>query len=130
MPGQPLTDSDKATIARLANRGATTTAIARELGRSCSTIDSYVKRNRKTPYKKRVGNAVIVRDPSGTFSSGAEFTMLDLICMANIEAWAEGTEFRVGELRAEVKGRRVVREDRKVLKTYRGASYHWVEEME
>ena len=75
-------------------------------------------------------SVVVIREPSGLFAEGAEFTTLDLAFGVVNESWPPGVVFNIsganGERRqARFIGRVLMRDDGTYLKAHRSGAYWW-----
>ena len=118
--GCPISRAKKAEIVSLSEAGMSGKQIASQLNLGTSSVYRILGKGTSafTPVR-------VIDDPTGLFSSQAEFSMLDLACGIYLSTWPEGIEFEIdNHHRACFQSGLLVRDDGKQLETWSGG-YKW-----
>ena len=109
---------------KLNDQGFSPQEIADRLDRSLATIQKYLRG------KMHDKNVVILEDPSGIFSIGAQFGMLDFLAGYCEQSWPAGIRFGIesnGRYKEATVHYEIVDDRGRKLRTARGGGgYRWV----
>jgi hypothetical protein len=126
---EPVTNREIRKMRTLHSDGLNWQQIAEELGRDADTVRRYAD---DTSYEtRRRGSVVVLEDPHGIYSPGAEFSKYDLAAGCFMQTWLPGMRFEIterdGESFTAITKVILVRDDGLVLEAKKGAgSIQWV----